>query len=543
MSDSKFLRGTLILTLGTFFIKFLGIMYVIPFRGMVDATGAALYQYGYNPYTIFLSIATGGVPLAVSKFVSKYNELGQYKTSRKVFSSGLILLSLTGLLAFLVLYFLAPILAAQTVVDDTVGNSANDITMVIRMTAIALLIVPVQSIIRGYFQGFQQMAPTTLSQLVEQIVRIAFLLGATYYVLNVTGGEMATAIGWATFAAFVGAIGGLAVLLWYWYSQRGELNALAEQDTSGVTLSTWDMYKEIILSSIPFVLVGMTIPLYQQIDSLTFNNAMSYAGLADIAEESFGVLSMDVRQLSNIPVTIATAFSITLVPAITKLYIDNDKKLLQRQISQVYQIILFLTIPAAIGMSLLSYPLYIAFFGGDTIEIGGSLLAWAAPNAIFMSLFSISAAILQGVNRQKHAVIGTGLGVLAKLGFNTPMIYIFGAKGAAFSHAIGFTISIIYFIWQIKRYTNINFHFVFRRAFLILIFTGLMAVAVSAVMYATSFFFSYEAGRTQSMLILVPSVIVGVGIYVALSMKSGLLEIVFGKAMLDTIKRKVFRRG
>lgn len=79
MSDSKFLRGTLIVTLGTFLVKFLGMIYVFPFHALVGTEGGTLYTYGYIPYTIFLSIATAGVPLAVSKFVSKYNALGDYK--------------------------------------------------------------------------------------------------------------------------------------------------------------------------------------------------------------------------------------------------------------------------------------------------------------------------------------------------------------------------------------------------------------------------------------------------------------------------------
>lgn len=88
MSDSKFLRGTLIVTLGTFLVKFLGMIYVFPFHALVGTEGGTLYTYGYIPYTIFLSIATAGVPLAVSKFVSKYNALGDYKTSRRMFRLG-----------------------------------------------------------------------------------------------------------------------------------------------------------------------------------------------------------------------------------------------------------------------------------------------------------------------------------------------------------------------------------------------------------------------------------------------------------------------
>lgn len=103
--SSKLLRGTFILTLGTFISKFLGLFYVIPFYSIVGKEGTLLYQYSYVPYTIFISIATAGVPLAVSKFISKYNALEEYAVGRKLFKSGLIIMLISGFIAFLVLFF------------------------------------------------------------------------------------------------------------------------------------------------------------------------------------------------------------------------------------------------------------------------------------------------------------------------------------------------------------------------------------------------------------------------------------------------------
>src|SRR5574342_860768 len=102
MSDSKLLRGTFILTAGTFLIKFLGMIYTFPFFALVGTQGSALYNYGYVPYTLFISIATAGVPLAVAKFVSKYNAIEEYETSRRLFHASQLLLICTGFLAFLV---------------------------------------------------------------------------------------------------------------------------------------------------------------------------------------------------------------------------------------------------------------------------------------------------------------------------------------------------------------------------------------------------------------------------------------------------------
>src|SRR6185312_5514934 len=110
--SSKLIRGTFILTLGTILSKVLGLIYVIPFYAIIGGKEqAALYQFGYVPYSIFISIATAGVPLAVSKYIAKYNALEEYAVGRKLFRSGIYVMLGTGILSFLAMYSLAPWLA------------------------------------------------------------------------------------------------------------------------------------------------------------------------------------------------------------------------------------------------------------------------------------------------------------------------------------------------------------------------------------------------------------------------------------------------
>src|SRR4051794_11157450 len=104
MSESRMIKGTLILSAATFFSKFIGMLFVIPLNAIVGNDGGYLYAYAYTPYSIILSISTVGVPLAVSKFVSKYNALGDYYTGRRLFRSGLLLMTITGILGFIIMY-------------------------------------------------------------------------------------------------------------------------------------------------------------------------------------------------------------------------------------------------------------------------------------------------------------------------------------------------------------------------------------------------------------------------------------------------------
>jgi len=129
MSEQQLIRGTMILTASIFITKMLGLVYIFPFTAIVGHDGLALYGYGYTPYTVLLSLATLGVPLAVSKFVSKYNALGDYRTGQRLLKSGLIVMSITGFIAFVVLFFLAGPIAHQVLDPESLeGNSIADLT-------------------------------------------------------------------------------------------------------------------------------------------------------------------------------------------------------------------------------------------------------------------------------------------------------------------------------------------------------------------------------------------------------------------------------
>lgn len=535
--SSKLLRGTFILTIGTFLSKFLGLVYIFPFYALVGENGGALYNYGYVPYMIFLSVATAGIPLAVSKFVSKYNALGQYRVGRKLFESGVLLMIGTGIITFLVLYGIAPFLSGYIIPDDAeFHNTREDITLVIRTVSFALLVVPVMSLIRGYFQGHESMGPTAVSQVVEQIVRIIFILGSTFIVLKIAKGELVTAIGLATFAAFIGALGGLAVLIWYWFKRKPQLNKLLVQDESSVMISLKEMYKELLIYAAPFVFVGIANPLYQLIDQFTFNQTMASIGLAKIAESAFAMITMYSHKLVLIPVSLATSFGLTLIPAVTKSYIEGNKKVLTKQLNQTFQVVFFLTFPAVIGLSLLAYPAYASFYSMS--ELGGQILRWYAPVAILFAFFSVTAAILQGINQQKYTVISLIIGLVIKLALNVWFITMFQSIGAVLATAIGYFVSVAFNLWVIKKYTNFNFHFVIRRTLLMMIFTIVMSIVVLLTQYLLSFGITYESGKLQAMVIVVISAILGAATYVYLSYKTKLIQILLGNRFTFLQKKK-----
>lgn len=525
--SSKLIRGTFILTLGTFISKFLGLFYVIPFDDLLKGheEGASLYQYGYVPYTIFLTVATAGVPLAVSKFVSKYNAIGEYAVGRKLFKSGLVLMTLTGVVSFLIMYAFAPVFAEMTIKSDEQVISVAQVTTVIRAVSFALIIIPFMSLIRGFFQGHQSMGPTAVSQVIEQIVRIVFLLGGIYVVLNILDGTVTTAISVATFAAFVGGLASLGALIWYWFKRKPHLDELLEEDRGNEEISLKAMYKEIIAYSIPFIFVGLANPLFQLVDQITFNTAMADIGNAKVSDHAFAVLNFYTHKLVIIPVSLATAFSMTLIPLITTSYTSGDRKTMRRNIDQTFQILLFLTVPAALGLALLAEPMYTLFYHSDAL--GTSILRSYAPVAILFALFAVTAAILQGIDEQKFTIFSLLVGLLLKLVLNIPLIRLFETQGAVLATTIGYAVAILINLYVIKKYARYQFRLILRRTMFIGALNAVMA-GVVLVLYAVLVkFLSPETGF-QSIILVAICGGVGALVYFYLSLRSKLADKLFG---------------
>ncbi len=520
----------MVLTASIFITKMLGLIYVFPFKAIVGAQGLALYQYGYAPYTLILSLATLGIPLAVSKFVSKYNALGDYRTGQRLFRSGLIVMSVTGLIAFFILFLLANPIAHRVIDPDQLdGNTIEDVVFTIRMVSVALLVVPIMSLIRGYFQGFGSMGPTAVSQVIEQIIRIIFILILTFLIIDVWGGGLGTAVGFATFGAFVGGVGGLAVLLVYWKKRQAGLHKQVVESTIDHQIPLPKMYKELLRYALPISFVGLAIPLYQNIDLLTFNGALMQSGMQqEIAETYFGVFSQASHKLILIPVSIATAMSLTILPTVTKSFTNNDTSLLQRQITQTYQIILFLTVPAAAGLLLLSDSAYGALFGvGDDFYIGSEMLSYYAPVAVLFSIFAVTASLLQGINRQKYAVIALIAGIVFKLATNYWFIVWFGPGGAVLSTAIGYILSVSINVWAIGKFAQYDYTYLLKRILLVFLFTVTMGIAVVIMNAGLQLWFPLTT-RLNAFIVLIPTVLSGVIVYMYMSIRSGLAGQILG---------------
>ncbi|TDQ39059.1 putative polysaccharide biosynthesis protein [Aureibacillus halotolerans] len=536
MAVSRLLRGTFLLTSATFISKFLGMILVFPLNALLGEQGGALYSYAYIPYSIMLSIATMGVPLAVSKFISKYNTIGDYQTGRRLFRSGLKVMGLTGVISFLFLFIIAPWIAPFVVNEGSV-HATSDVVNVIRLVSTALIIVPAMSLMRGFFQGHQSMGPSAVSTVIEQIIRVAFIVIGCSIALYWFQSDMQTAVGIATLAAFVGALGGLVTLVYFWKKRKDGLNEMLTQSKPHPKKPLDEVYRELLRYAIPFVFVGLAVPLFQLVDMFTFNTALAVSGFSGDTSGAFSAYTLYGHKLIMIPVSLATGFALTLIPTVTSAYVAKRTTDVHKYITQALQIIIFLIMPAALGLSILAKPAYAAFFGiSDQFSVYASILGWYAPAALLFALFTITTSILQGVNRQRVAMLSLTIGFIVKCLLTYPLILVLQADGAPVATMLGFGFAVLFNFYAIHRTTGYPFKRLKRRSLLVFLMCLFMCLCVGIWSATLQVWLPIENNRWNAVVVLGTGVLIGALIYGLVALRTGYAEKVFGPGLMKKLR-------
>ena len=206
MKKNNFLQGAIVATLSIVICKILGLLYVIPFYSIIGTQGGALYSYAYSIYSIFLSLSTCGIPIAVSKLVSEYNALKEYINKEVVYKIALKIMVSIGILSFIIMFVFAKSIAYMFIGNIEGGNTLNEVATAIRVVSIALLVVPQQSVIRGYLEGHGMITTTSISSVLEQFVRVIIIIVGSFITVKVLKLPINCAVYVAIFAASIAAL-------------------------------------------------------------------------------------------------------------------------------------------------------------------------------------------------------------------------------------------------------------------------------------------------------------------------------------------------
>ena len=359
-SHDSLIRGSAWMTFGSIFSRILGAIYIIPWYAWMGDHGNvanALTAKSYNIYSLFLIISTAGIPGAVAKQVARYNAVNEYGVGKRLFKNGLGLMALLGVVSAALMYFLAPVLAA--------GDARQ--VPVLQSLAVAVLIIPVMSLMRGFFQGYNDMAPSAISQFVEQFARVVWMLLTAFFIMKIQKGNYVDAVTQSNLAAAIGAAFGLGLLVWYYKRNQRQINTLVEESDNQIQVSTKRLLFEIIEQSIPFIIIDSGITLFQLVDQYTFHPFIKMfvnAGYDQI-ESWYALFGLNANKLIMIVVSLATAMAVTAIPLLAGAHAKKDGKEMADQIENTLQLFFFVMMPSSLGMAAIAKPLYTIFYGYD----------------------------------------------------------------------------------------------------------------------------------------------------------------------------------
>lgn len=536
-NDQKMVSGSAWMTAGSMVSRVLGIIYIIPWMAWMGAeanAANALFQIGYTPYAFFLALATAGVPSAISKQISHYNALGEYEVSKSIYKQGLKLMALTGLISAVALYILAPVLATTSPSEST-----EDAVLVMRALVPALLIIPSQSVTRGFLQGHNTMAGPAISQIIEQFARILFMLASAFMITQLLRGEMVTAVAYSTFAAFIGALFSLLYLAWKIKRIDTAFNYGAEESTGKVEVSSNALLKGIIKTSIPFIIIATGITIFQMIDQITYAPIMEWFSelSKDAIEETYGITQANAHKLIMILTSFGTALSIATVPLISNLMAKRDIKEVSKQFSKGVQLLFFAMFPAAVGMAVVAEPLYNVFFPAS--DLGTSVTVVSAYMSIFIALYAVLGNMLQAAGQTRPAIKTLMIGFAVKL-ITQPLfvgIMGLGAYGMLYSTIAGFGVTCWLMMRIMHGATNYSASLLFRRSLLILILSLVMGAVTMVTREGVSLFLDFE-NKVQAGLSLPIMAAVGIAVYGYLSLKTRLADRLIG-AQAASVRNKL----
>ncbi|HHY04062.1 MAG TPA: stage V sporulation protein B [Thermoanaerobacterales bacterium] len=448
MAEKKdtFLKGAFILTVAGLVVKILGAVYRIPLARMIEDEGMGLYQMAYPIYVTLLAISTAGLPTAISKLVAEDLAVGRYRNAHRIFKVSLVVLAIVGF----VLTF-ALIVKADFLAENVLGNPKAYYPLV--SIAPAIFFVSVMSSFRGFFQGLQDMTPSAISQIVEQIGRVAavFILAT---LLLPRGIEYAAA--GAAFGPVAGAVVGLLVLLVVYLKRREELYELLQLDSKKQLENPASIIYRLFAFAIPITLGGLIMPIMNLADAAIVSRRHQYAGFSvKRATELYGQLTGMAAPLINLPTIITISLSASLVPAISEAIALNDMRLAALRAETGVRISFIFGLPAAMGMFVLATPITTLLYSNSEAGACLAVLSWGI---IFLLLNQTTTGILQGVGKAFIPVRNLMLGAVLKIILNytlTSIPYI-NVKGAALGSVVAYLFSAVLNFVSVIKWTGLK---------------------------------------------------------------------------------------
>lgn len=507
--EASFVKGALILAIASVMVKVIGAVFRIPLTNLVGEYTMGLYSIAYRYYSILLTIATAGIPIAISKMISESRALGRPRETKKIFRTAISLCIGIGAVGMIALIVLAKPLALAT-------NDPNASISIIAL-APAVLFMAVTAGFRGYFQGHENMVPTALSQIIEALSRLLIGLALAWVLLS-WGFEEKFVSGGIILGITTGTV--LTVLMMLGFAAYFKKRTQQGAETLETRKSS-ELLASLLKIAIPVTVGSLVMNLTSTIDMFLITNRLASLGYnAEQTTSLFGIYENYALPLFNLIPSIIISLNVSVTPTISAAHAVGDREKLHKTLLSALRIVIIITLPASIGISVLSKPiLSILFASAQDVAIAAPVLSILGIASFFLCASSLTSTSMQALGHATLPLITMLCGAVVKVAANYFLIAIPGVElsGAAVGTVLCYVLITVLNMIFLARLVKFKPNFV--ATYLRPIISSLIMGAVVFVVYKLAL------PLVGNLFAVVASIGVGVVVYfVAMLVSKGITE-------------------
>ena len=429
--QNSFFGGAAILAAGILIVKLIGMFYKIPLINIIGEAGAADFNNAYNIYAVLLTVSTAGLPVAVSKLVSEANALDRRNQLRRTFRLALVLFLALGLVSFLVMFFRADALAGM--MNDSKAAAG------IRALAPAVVCVGCLAALRGYSQGHSNMAPTSVSQIIEALCKLVVGLGLAFWLVK-QGKDPDVAAAGAITGVTVGTVVALAYMVLDFLLSRGreDIRGTDRPDSAGSILAN------ILKIAVPITLSSSMVGIVTVIDSSLVQGQLQSA--LDLTEQASRTLYGNYSgalNIYNLPTSLMAAITASVIPAVSAALARRDRRGAARITGSALRITALLSFPMGVGLFVLGTPIIRLLFPKLNVAVAGPLLSTLGIATPFVCMVLVCNSVLQAHGFINLPVIVMVLGGIVKIVNNYNLVGAIGIAGAPVGNILCFGLALV----------------------------------------------------------------------------------------------------
>ena len=425
-TGQSFIKGAIIISLGGFISKLLGAVYRVPLTNILGSEGMGIYQMVYPLYCILLTVSASGIPTGIARLVSSGKGAGAEKRAFAFYGA-------VGLLGSFLMYILSTPLANV--------QSEPSIVLCTRLLSPSVFFVSILSVVRGYFQGRGNMYPTAVTEVLEQVIKVAAGVALSYIFRD----NLPLAVASTLLAVTISEIIATFIAL-IWYMKRRARQPLYRLPTVDISA--------ILKYTIPLTLTAIALPLSQLAESVIAVKILR--GTADNATALYGVFSGCAVTIINLPVSVTYGLAASSVPQISTLAEKGDYKGAKKKALNAILITHAVSLPAAAGLFIFA-PLAAKFIfrslSGSDKELLTALIRIMAVNAVTESLVQTSSACLTSLGRPLRSTVTQWTSAILRVALTAVLIKFtsMSISGAAWSANCAYLVAMLMNFWYIIR--------------------------------------------------------------------------------------------